>query len=248
MPSEARPNSTYAASARHPWAALLFVLPMLAAYELGTHSLAADPAAVRNGADNWVRSELAGYGFGQAWAAPSLIAGVLVLRVLLGWSSRPKAVFGTLFGMLLESTLFAVTLWAVSRNFKPIMDEAGVVLNQIQFQTPPAKQMVTYLGAGIYEEALFRMGLFSICIFILRCVLMPAVIAVPLAGLLSSLAFAAAHHVGPHGEAVVAPVFLFRLMAGLFFTALYVARGFGIAVGAHAGYDLLVGVTINSAT
>ena len=30
---------------------------------------------------------------------------------------------------------------------------------------------------------------------------------------------------------------------GLFFTALFVGRGFGIAVGAHAGYDVLVGLT-----
>jgi membrane protease YdiL (CAAX protease family) len=246
MPTEARPNSTYAASARHPWAVLLFVLPLLAAYELGTQSLAANPASVRNGADNWVRAELAGYGFAQAWAAPAIIAGVLVLKAVLGWGSRPKSVFGTLFGMILESGLFAVTLWAVSRNFKPILDEAGIVLNQIQFQTPATGQVVTYLGAGIYEEALFRMGLFSIAIVVLRCVLMPGMIAVPLAALLASLAFAAAHHIGPHGEPVVAPVFLFRLMAGLFFTALYVARGFGIAVGAHAGYDVLVGVTVHA--
>jgi hypothetical protein len=30
----------------------------------------------------------------------------------------------------------------------------------------------------------------------------------------------------------------------LYFTLLFVARGFGIAVGAHAGYDVLVGVSV----
>jgi hypothetical protein len=38
--------------------------------------------------------------------------------------------------------------------------------------------------------------------------------------------------------------FVFRTCAGLFFTFLFVARGFGVAVGAHAGYDVLVGVSI----
>ena len=65
-----------------------------------------------------------------------------------------------------------------------------------------------------------------------------------LAAVGSALAFAAAHHVGPHGEPMVAARFLFRTAAGLYFTALYVFRGFGIAVGAHAGYDILVGTSV----
>ena len=36
--------------------------------------------------------------------------------------------------------------------------------------------------------------------------------------------------------------FLFRVLAGLYFTAIYQFRGFGIAVGAHACYDVLVGI------
>jgi hypothetical protein len=38
--------------------------------------------------------------------------------------------------------------------------------------------------------------------------------------------------------------FLFRAAAGLYFTLLFVLRGFGTAVGAHAGYDVLVGVSV----
>jgi hypothetical protein len=59
-----------------------------------------------------------------------------------------------------------------------------------------------------------------------------------------AIGFAAAHHVGPYGEPMNPYVFLFRAIAGLYFTVLFIARGFGIAVGAHAGYDILVGVTI----
>ena len=51
-----------------------------------------------------------------------------------------------------------------SRNFQPILDASGVVLAQIQFQTPAAGQLITYVGAGIYEEVLFRLGLFSIAV------------------------------------------------------------------------------------
>jgi hypothetical protein len=41
-----------------------------------------------------------------------------------------------------------------------------------------------------------------------------------------------------------ADYFVFRTMAGLFFTLLFITRGFGIAVGAHAGYDILVGLSV----
>jgi hypothetical protein len=68
--------------------------------------------------------------------------------------------------------------------------------------------------------------------------------AVTLAAAAAALAFAAAHHVGPYGEPVRPDYFVFRAAAGLYFTVLFVTRGFGIAVGAHAGYDVLVGVAV----
>ena len=43
-----------------------------------------------------------------------------------------------------------------------------------------------------------------------------------------------------------ADYFVFRAAVGLYFTALFVVRGFGIAVGAHAGYDILVGLCTQS--
>ena len=64
------------------------------------------------------------------------------------------------------------------------------------------------------------------------------------AGAVSATVFAAAHNLGPYGEPFHARAFLFRALAGLYFALLYALRGFGIAVGAHAGYDVLVGVLV----
>ena len=44
------------------------------------------------------------------------------------------------------------------------------------------------------------------------------------------------------GESFQLVTFLFRTCAGLYFTWIYNLRGFGIAVGAHASYDVLVGL------
>ena len=59
-----------------------------------------------------------------------------------------------------------------------------------------------------------------------------------LAVIASSLLFAAAHHVGPYGEPWAVYPFVFRCVAGVFLV-LFVYRGFGIAAGSHAAYDIL---------
>jgi hypothetical protein len=60
--------------------------------------------------------------------------------------------------------------------------------------------------------------------------------------LLTSLLFSAAHYIGPLGDAFELYSFAFRALAGIFFATLFVVRGFGIAAGAHAAYDMLVGL------
>lgn len=236
----------YLSPTRHPWACLIFLLPLLAVYEGGVFVLGgADPFALRNGADVWLRWGLARYGVVQGWAAPACVVVVLLVRTAMAWNDRPRDLVAVCFGMMIESVVFAVGLWAVARNFDPLLHQWGVLPTaNVGLQTPAAGQLVTYVGAGIYEEVLFRLGLFSVVCYLLRFAALPGLIAVAVAAFAAALAFAAAHHVGPTGEELVPARFLFRVMAGLYFTALYVLRGFGIAVGAHAGYDVLVGVSV----
>jgi hypothetical protein len=61
--------------------------------------------------------------------------------------------------------------------------------------------------------------------------------------LLTSAIFSAAHYVGPHGDLLDAFSFLFRFTAGAFFAVLFVFRGFGIAAGTHALYDIFVSLS-----
>jgi membrane protease YdiL (CAAX protease family) len=98
------------------------------------------------------------------------------------------------------------------------------------------------LGAGIYEEALFRLILFSCLVRLLRLVEVNGLFSVVLAALASALLFSAAHHLGPYGQPYSNYLFLFRLIAGLYFALLFQVRGFGIAVGAHSCYNLMVSI------
>ena len=101
--------------------------------------------------------------------------------------------------------------------------------------------LIGYLGAGVYEEALFRLVLVPVLFGLLRLLQTPQVLASALAVTGSALLFSLAHHAGTPGEAFTWFAFVFRWMAGVFFAWVFVIRGFGIAVGTHTAYDILVG-------
>jgi hypothetical protein len=238
-------GSGYLPATRHPWPCFLFLLPLLLAYEGGVFWLGgAQPQALRNGADAWLRGTLEAFGLHPLYGAPVLLA-----AGFLAWSwrrrdDRPRDLLGVTFGMAVESLVFALGLWGVSRSLGPLLDRLGVELSAADPGGRALGQVVTYVGAGIYEEALFRLVLFAGVNALLRAAAVPALAALALAATLSAALFAAAHHVGPFGEPFEKYVFLFRLVAGLYFTAVYRLRGFGIAAGAHAGYDVLIGVAV----
>jgi hypothetical protein len=99
--------------------------------------------------------------------------------------------------------------------------------------------MVMSAGAGLHEEAVFRLALLPL----LTTVFMPLFgverwAAVLGAVIVSSLVFSAAHHLA--GEPFETYVFAYRAVAGLFFAGLFVFRGFAIAAWTHALYDLQV--------
>ncbi len=235
----------YLSATRHPWASFLFLLPLLLVYEIGVLAFGGShPESLRNGADVWLRDRLADYGILFAWAAPVLLAVFLFLLSWWNWSDRPREPITTIFGMTIESALFGVLLWAFSRNFHIILEQTGIPLASVQFQRVAEGQVINFIGAGIYEEVLFRLGLFGILLYTLRMMLLPKIAAVVIAALASALCFSAAHHLGSAGEPMETTKFLFRTAAGLLFTAIYLTRGLGIAAGAHAGYNILVGVSV----
>ena len=235
----------YLSATRHPWASFLFLLPLLLAYEIGVIALGgSNPDSLRNGADVWLRDRLADYGILFAWAAPVLLASFLFLLSWWNWSDRPREPITTIFGMVIESAVFGVCLWAFSRNFHTILAQTGIPLASVRFQRVAEGQVVNFIGAGIYEEVLFRLGLFGLLLYFLRILLVPKIGAVILAALASALLFSAAHHLGSAGEPMETSKFLFRTAAGLLFTVIYLTRGLGIAAGAHAGYNILVGVSV----
>ncbi|MBC7791820.1 MAG: CPBP family intramembrane metalloprotease, partial [Anaerolineae bacterium] len=97
------------------------------------------------------------------------------------------------------------------------------------------------LGAGLYEELFFRVLLVSAIAFAAKKALrMRAVPAGVLAVGLGAIIFSAFHYIGAYGDQLELQSFTFRMIGGLFFSALYLTRGFGITAWTHALYDVFL--------
>ena len=189
-------------------------------------------------------SVLTRLGISWVWLPPAVLLALMVVWTWRLREERPIELLAVLSGMVLESVAYAIGLWGMSRALGPLLEEFGIPLTLLDTTAaePAVGQVITYLGAGIYEEALFRLVLFAFLLRLLRLVEVNGLLAVPLAATASALLFSAAHHIGPYGQAYSNYLFLFRLLAGLYFAVLFQFRGFGIAVGAHACYNLMVSI------
>jgi len=241
---------SYLECTSRPMYALMFLLPLIAVYELGTLVVNTDQAAQtlvqkRVVAFIWLSrlAEWAGVKGGWAWAFP----GFVVVVLLVCWqavSRRPWEVrLWWLGGMALESVVFALPLLAlnaaIGSSVRTAAGGAGA--------SSHLAQVVTGIGAGIYEELVFRFILVGLVLLLLEDAFhvkppLPALAAV----FISAGLFAAHHYVGVAGgrlavlEPFTVPGFVFRALAGLYFALLFRGRGYGVAAGTHAAYDILL--------
>jgi membrane protease YdiL (CAAX protease family) len=195
----------------------------------------------RHTVDLWLRTGLDQLGFSGPWLLPSAM-----IICLLAWHHLARQPWTCrapiLGGMYLESCCLAGVLVVLASGW--MWHFATPVATSVAGGHPHWATLVTYLGAGIYEEVFFRLLLLSGVATICRAMGMGSLASGTVGVGLSSLLFALAHYqtLVPQGEILNAATFYFRLCAGLLFGALYWNRGFGIAVGTHAAYDLLVGL------
>ena len=230
---------------RRPLASLVFVSPLLVLYEGGLIWLG--PSAMRNGADMWLRQILDAVGLTGYFLLPVLTVGLLMAwhhTTRLRWRVRPAV----LSFMLVESAVLGCALAVVAHLQVTLL--VRIAPHCVNAATAPIHfddmtvfgRLVSFFGAGIYEEVLFRLLLLPLAACLIGVLGSSMSLRRWGAIGLSSLLFAVAHYVGPHGESFVWFTFLFRFLAGTIFGLLFVFRGFGIAAGSHTLYDVLVGV------
>jgi hypothetical protein len=234
---------SYWSLSRAPRHSITFALPLLLLYEALAATLSRFAGEqMRNGADVMLRSlfvSVAGRRgpvlFVLCVIAVSiwLIArdlrrsGRLEPRVFL-WMAAESVALSLVFGLVIGTvTAKLLSLAPLAIGTQPKM---GV-----------GARLMLSLGAGLYEELLFRVILVSGLLLLARRVLgFGTTLANAFAVVIGALIFSAFHYVGPFGDPLRLDSFAFRTIAGVAFSALYVFRGFGITAWTHALYDVWV--------
>jgi hypothetical protein len=248
-PAAVRPLSGgYWSVSRAPRYSLLFVLPLFVLYEALASALAAPGVeSVRNAADVVLKTPF--MLFSGARGSMVFFATVIAVCVYLvgrdlkksGGRLQPR-LFASMFA---ESAVLALLLGIVVGTLTQqllgglagLSMQAGSPMQQMGVGT----RLMLSLGAGLYEELLFRVLLVGgLAWLFARFLGGSRIVAGLLAACIGALVFSAFHYIGQYGDPFELGSFTYRAIAGLVFSGLYLTRGFGITAWTHALYDVYV--------
>lgn len=230
----------YAVTTREPRYSLLFALPLLLLYEVLSFALTGSAVqGVRNGADVLLKQLFLVFGGANGLIAFNvLLFGAGAVLIWTDWKRRGAPRPGLFAGMMAESLVYAALFGVVVGRLTALL--LGHRMLQIgggALDLPT--QLVVSLGAGIYEELLFRVLLTGGLLLLLqRGFKWPRGRAAAIAVVVSALIFSAFHYIGSLGDDFTLASFTFRAIAGVVFSIMYVTRGLGITAWTHALYDL----------
>ncbi|MFW5653089.1 MAG: CPBP family intramembrane glutamic endopeptidase [Planctomycetota bacterium] len=293
----------YLELSKQPLQILVFLLPLVLFYQIGTWSYSQMAAAAMTADGSISGSDVASGEmvaehpstvisawqilhdlFGIFGVASLYLPGGLLVTVLLVWHiisrDRWRVHAGVPLVMVIESLLLALPLLVLDQlvarfagaeviavpafalsagetSTAFVQQAIGVAMSSVavtagQVASPESilathtwlARLVISVGAGVYEELLFRLVVIElvhlIAVHLLQLGERTAAIS---AMVVSALLFAFYHDLSPGGTGgpgIELRLLLFYFLAGIYFAALLVVRGFGIVVGAHAVYDCIV--------
>jgi hypothetical protein len=227
-----RLRGRYTREVRRPLHCLLFVAPLVLLYELGALVTGTQGSPARGLlAHSAISGLLVWFGLSGAWVPP-----VAFLGAMLVWqrvARDPWRVQGwVLTGMVGESLVLMLPLAVLAGFFwspRAVGLGAGLLA-----------QLSSALGAGAYEELVFRLllvsGLRWLCVKLLR-LWRPLATGVAIA--LAAFAFALCHFEPIGADAFAWRSFWFRAVAGVYLGVVFAGRGLGVATGCHVTHNVL---------
>lgn len=243
---------SYFRLSREPLHMLVFLLPLVVLHHIGSAIYLTDPDS---GAVETIRAQSLMARFFELFGAGGLyLPGLLLVVVLFlwklltpgRWHLRPLVIGG----MFLESLAWSLpllVLWQLVADIAPPLTSGA--LAAMASPSPPVPgadagalgRLTIAIGAGLYEELLFRLCAIALLHTILADGLrLGKMTSGAVAVLISAAAFALYHDAPFLSEGIIDwPSLAFFFLAGVYFGALYLFRGFGIVVAAHAIYDVV---------
>jgi len=241
----------YLNDSKDPLNALVMVTPLFVAYQLGILFT----GGVRNGVDFVTDMLLLVIGGALSFATGSaskgavlttyLVVNALVLVAALSAIAvlrKKGALHPRLWPLVIvESTVYALLFGSAVQLMMRAFGLDALLAAGAADEMSPFVGLVSSIGAGLYEEIVFRLFLMG-GLFALFSRLPGGRIGFAAFGavVVSSAIFSLVHHFGPMGDPFTFGVFFFRFFAGVILAAVFSLRGFAVAVYTHAIYDVLV--------
>lgn len=237
-PPTAMTISSYLEDSRDLFGSMLLVLPLFVLYQVGVLLT----GGIRNGVDFITDTMwwMAGYSLGGYLLINLgiLVAFGIALVVLRGQGTFKPRIWPW---VIAESTVYASLL---GTGVVLMMSSLGL---DVLLSTGPAGEyglvtkIVLSIGAGLYEETVFRLFLMGGMFFAaIRWLKLSTWVAALGAVILSSVIFSLVHYIGPLGDPFALGSFFFRFFAGVLLAGIFYLRGFAVAVYTHAIYDIFV--------
>ena len=245
-------EGSYLDSTNKPLYSLTFLLPFIMIYEIGTYFINTDHLGLtqmRVVTFTWLQ-QFAQY-FGMDPRLTLAFPGLVVVVILFCWhmaSHFPWQInIKWLGGMAIESLIYTLPLFFIGFAMNNAAPPVAAAITGQEGSPSYLANITTSIGAGLYEELVFRLILIGLIIMLLEDVLkVKALRATIIAVVFSAVVFSLHHNFGFTSQGqltMLAPFtftsFTFRTIAGGYFALLFKYRGFGIIVGTHMAYDIL---------
>jgi membrane protease YdiL (CAAX protease family) len=168
---------------------------------------------------------------------------VLLVGASIFFYERKKAIpirpryFGWMIG---ESILYAVVVALLVSGTVQLLFAFAPVGTGPQEASDFWVKLALSIGAGLYEELVFRVLLVGGLYWVLKRLFARQRYAYAVAALVGALLFSAVHYTGVLGDVFTLSSFTFRFLFGLVLNVIFLLRGFGIAAWTHALYDVMV--------
>ncbi len=222
----------------------LSALPLILLYEaLIIVANGGRAGEIRVSSEVWLKEILASMG---AQSMHVLAGIVIVIGFGIVIYERKKDIpirLSYFIGMMIESMLYAVLVAMlvseiVWRLFDPTAIQTGIIA-QVEMGDLWT-QIALSIGAGIYEELVFRVIVVGGVYLFLHALFGFKTLAYLIAAVSGAFLFSLVHYIGPLGDTFTLASFAFRFLFGLALNVLYLTRGFGVAAWTHALYDIMI--------
>jgi hypothetical protein len=122
-----------------------------------------------------------------------------------------------------------------------IMKGVSTLFLATPLTTDLLEQFYLSVGAGIWEELIFRLGLITVLTYLINSIFRYGKsFSLFLSLIFSGALFSIFHYIGAYGDVFTWHTFILRTFAGVFLGGVFLFRGLGISVYTHIFYDMVL--------